>query len=136
VLAILERIENGLFTGVPVVEPYICDEGCFGSPLFEEDPHVARYRWDHADGARDAGAGRAVPRRRPRTARPGIRLDADMAKAIEKLARLDALTRSLPGKDCGACGAPTCAALAEDVVMARAEQSLCPYLKQPEVATQ
>ncbi len=81
------------------------------------------------------GDGRAVPRRRPRAARPGIRLDADMATAIEKLSRLDENTRSLPGKDCGACGAPTCAALAEDIVMERAERSLCPYVEQPEVDT-
>jgi Na+-translocating ferredoxin:NAD+ oxidoreductase RNF subunit RnfB len=35
--------------------------------------------------------------------------------------------RSLPGRDCGTCGAPTCAALAEDVVMERAGVELCPY---------
>ena len=63
----------------------------------------------------------------PFAARPGIRLDADMAKAIQKLARLETVRRSLPGKDCGACGAPTCAALAEDVVLARADATLCPY---------
>jgi anti-sigma regulatory factor (Ser/Thr protein kinase)/Na+-translocating ferredoxin:NAD+ oxidoreductase RNF subunit RnfB len=135
VLAVLEQIENGQLTGVSVVEPFICDSGCFGSPLLDEDPHVALYRWARADGARAAGSGRAVRRRRPRTARPGIRLDADMAKAIEKLSRLDEITRSLPGKDCGACGAPICAALAEDIVMERAERSLCPYVEQPEVAT-
>ena len=134
ILAILEQIENGLLTGVPVVEPYICDGGCFGSPLLEEDPAVALYHAGHADAGTN-GAGRAVPRRRPRTARPGIRLDADMATAIQKLSRLDELTRSLPGKDCGACGAPTCAALAEDIVMGRAERSLCPYAQPPEVAT-
>lgn len=134
VVAILEQIENGLLTGVPVVEPYICDGGCFGSPLLEEDPAVALYHSAHA-GAGTDGAGRAVPRRRPRTARSGIRLDADMATAIQKLSQLDELTRSLPGKDCGACGAPTCAALAEDIVMGRAERSLCPYVEQPEVAT-
>ncbi len=50
-----------------------------------------------------------------------------MAKAIDKLARLDAVRRELPGKDCGACGAPTCAALAEDVVLERADVTLCPY---------
>ena len=135
VLAVLERIENGLLSGVSVVEPYVCDGGCFGSPLLEEDPHVARYRWQRADGAGAGAGGRAVPRRRPRAARPGIRLDADMATAIEKLSRLDENTRSLPGKDCGACGAPTCAALAEDIVMERAVRTLCPYVEQPEVDT-
>ena len=54
-----------------------------------------------------------------------------MAVAIRKLAELDAETRALPGKDCGVCGAPTCAALAEDIVMGRAVRALCPYV-QPE----
>ena len=56
-----------------------------------------------------------------------------MSKAIEKLGRLQTVVDSLPGKDCGACGAPTCAALAEDIVMERvmerAAVGLCPYLK-------
>jgi len=51
-----------------------------------------------------------------------------MAVAIRKLARLDAETTALPARDCGVCGAPTCAALAEDIVMGRASQALCPYV--------
>jgi Na+-translocating ferredoxin:NAD+ oxidoreductase RNF subunit RnfB len=51
-----------------------------------------------------------------------------MATAIEKLARLDTVRRALPGRDCGACGAPTCCCLAEDVVLGRATTELCPYL--------
>ena len=50
-----------------------------------------------------------------------------MALAIAKLARLDAELAALPGRDCGACGAPTCAALAEDIVMERAARACCPY---------
>ncbi|NLE10885.1 MAG: ferredoxin, partial [Actinobacteria bacterium] len=52
----------------------------------------------------------------------------DMAKAIEKLGQMQIVIRSLPGRDCGACGAPTCAALAEDIVMGRAGIELCPYV--------
>ena len=47
-----------------------------------------------------------------------------MAVAIAKLAELDAELAALPGRDCGACGAPTCAALAEDIVMGRAHARL------------
>ena len=39
----------------------------------------------------------ATARRRPYAARPGIRLDADMSRAIEKLGRLQAVIRALPG---------------------------------------
>jgi Na+-translocating ferredoxin:NAD+ oxidoreductase RNF subunit RnfB len=52
--------------------------------------------------------------------------------AIRKLGELDAAARSLPGKDCGVCGAPTCAALAEDIVMGRATRAACPYVKNEE----
>jgi hypothetical protein len=112
---------------VASVEPFICDGGCFGSPLLGEDAYVAAWRWAAAAGAAP-GDGRSYERARPYRPRPGIRLDPDMAVAIRKLAELDAETRALPGKDCGVCGAPTCAALAEDIVMGRASRALCPYV--------
>ena len=127
VLAVLEEIEDGRLADVACVEPFICDDGCFGSPLLAEDAYVAAWRWAAAAGAA-AGGGRSYERARPFRPRPGIRLDPDMAVAIRKLAELDAETRALPGKDCGVCGAPTCAALAEDIVMARAVRALCPYV--------
>jgi len=127
VQAVLEQIEDGRLRGVAAIEPFICDDGCFGSPLLGEDAYVASWRWAAAAGAAP-GAGRSFARARPYRPRPGIRLDADMAVAIGKLAELDAQSRSLPGKDCGVCGAPTCAALAEDIVMGRASRSLCPYV--------
>lgn len=124
VLAMLEEVENGLMNDVPVLELFVCDEGCFGSPTLAENPFVARHRRGCPAGGA-AVEGRAIRRRAPYAARPGLRLDGDMARAIEKLARIDALVRSLPGKDCGRCGAPTCAALAEDIVMGRAGGAVC-----------
>ena len=126
-LAVLEQIEDGVLGGVAAVEPFICDGGCFGSPLLDEDPFVAQWRWAAADGD-EAVEGRSYGRARPYRPRPGIRLDPDMAVAIRKLAELDAQTNALPGKDCGVCGAPTCATLAEDIVMGRAARALCPYV--------
>jgi len=130
VLRVLEEIEDGLLGDVLAVEPYVCDGGCFGSPLLAEDAAVATHRWRAAPIHGEAGAARP-PRRTP-APRPGIRLDPDMSRAIAKLARLDELTRSLPGRDCGACGAPTCAALAEDIVLERATRASCPYVTDEE----
>jgi len=127
VLAVLEQIEDGRLTDVASLEPFICDGGCFGSPLLAEDAYVAAWRWAATAGAAP-GEARSHEHARPYRPRPGIRLDPDMAVAIRKLAELDAETRALPGKDCGACGAPTCAALAEDIVMERAVRALCPYV--------
>ena len=130
VLRVLEELEDGLLGDVLAVEPYVCDGGCFGSPLLAEDAAVATHRWQAEPLHGEAGVARP-PRRTP-APRPGIRLDADMSRAIAKLARLDELTRSLPGRDCGACGAPTCAALAEDIVLERAARAFCPYVTDEE----
>ena len=127
VLAVLEAVEDGRLPGVAAIEPYICDGGCFGSPLLDEDAHVAAWRWAAVGGGAPGRDG-SRSRTRPFRARPGIRLDDDMAVAIRKLAQLDAETRALPGRDCGVCGAPSCAALAEDIVMERAQRALCPYV--------
>ncbi len=126
VIAVLEQIENGLLTATAALELFVCDGGCFGSPMLADDPFLSEARWP-ASAAPAASAPPTAAPLEPFAARPGIRLDADMARAIQKLARLETVRRSLPGKDCGACGAPTCAALAEDVVLARADATLCPY---------
>lgn len=123
VMSILNAIEDGLANDLTVVEPWACDEGCFGSPLLADDPFLARRRWTPPADA----AGPAVTRRRarPLTPRSGLRLDDDMTKAIGKLARIDKLRRTLPGCDCGWCGSPTCATLAEDIVRGRAAADAC-----------
>jgi anti-sigma regulatory factor (Ser/Thr protein kinase) len=124
VIGVLEAIEDGLVGDVMVLEPYACDGRCFGSPLLAEDPFLAAFRWRLSWGSTKA-VGQALRLSKARSPRRGLRLDADMAKAITKLARIDKLARSLPGSNCGMCGAPTCAALAEDIVLGRATREAC-----------
>jgi Na+-translocating ferredoxin:NAD+ oxidoreductase RNF subunit RnfB len=50
-----------------------------------------------------------------------------MGRAIEKLSRIGRIARALPGRDCGVCGAPSCAGLAEDIVLGRARPEDCPF---------
>lgn len=118
----LEKAEAGKLPGVEVLELFFCDEGCWGSPLLPEDPYVARHR---AAGF-VPGRAPARPRPQPYLARPGLRLDEDMAGAVRKLAAIDELTRRLPGRDCRLCGSPGCAALAEDIVLGRHPGPGCP----------
>ena len=40
---------------------------------------------------------------------------------------IEELTEQLPGLDCGSCGAPTCRALAEDIVRGNATKNDCIY---------
>ena len=132
VMAVLEKAETGALADIDLMELFACDQGCFGSPLFSEDPFVARHRWLEEGGPTDTTA-RAVRRKAPYSARAGLRLDDDMARAIEKLSRIDGITGNLPGRDCRMCGAPTCSAFAEDIVLGRATQSACVHLNGNEV---
>ena len=56
---------------------------------------------------------------------PALLLDADRRTAMEKLQRIYELESHLPGLRCGSCGAPSCHAFAEDVVMGRADPEDC-----------
>ena len=128
VMSVLEKIENGLLGDFDVLELYACEQGCFGSPMLTEDPFVAVQRWESYAEKYDVPA-KAVRRITPLEPRLGVRLDEDMSKALEKLSKMDAIAKGLPGRDCGVCGAPTCCALAEDVVLGRTDKARCVYLR-------
>jgi anti-sigma regulatory factor (Ser/Thr protein kinase)/Fe-S-cluster-containing hydrogenase component 2 len=128
VIDVLEKTEKGLAGDFQVLELSCCVYGCYGTPLFEENPFMAGKRWS----ASRLGRRRQVsiaPAKRAYLARSGTRLDRDMGKAIEKLTRIDRIASSLPGRDCGACGAPTCSSLAEDIVLERSSGLECPVLR-------
>ena len=139
VVSILEAAEKGLLGAVGLLELTACAGGCIGSPLFLEDPFIARLRRPLRSAADPAGSppvpeARVLPRSEALRPRRGVRLDGDMSRAIEKLSRIDALTKSLPGRDCGACGCPSCAALAEDIVLGRSRREQCLFLDQADPA--
>ncbi|MFC1597639.1 [Fe-Fe] hydrogenase large subunit C-terminal domain-containing protein [Planctomycetota bacterium] len=130
VINILEQAENGLLADFVLVELMACEQGCFGTPVSGEEPFLAWHRWQCV--RRDfAGPARAFRRKDPFVARSGMRLDDDMSRAIRKLHQIDVFTASLPGRDCGMCGAPTCREMAEDVVLERARRQECPRRTEP-----
>jgi serine/threonine-protein kinase RsbT len=136
VMRILSEAEAGALAGATLLDLSLCDGGCAGSPLLCTDPFLALHRWQRAPISAAHSDAAAVPRQKPYAQRHGVRLDKDMGEAIRRLARIDELTRSLPGRECGACGAPSCAAFAEDVVMARADADGCPHRPEHREETQ
>lgn len=48
-------------------------------------------------------------------------------ESFARLNQVERLLKKLPGLDCGSCGAPTCKALAEDIVRGEAVESDCVY---------
>ena len=55
----------------------------------------------------------------------GFRLDEDIFKAMDKMEQMEKICATLPGLDCGSCGAPTCRAMAEDIVKGIAKETDC-----------
>ena len=54
-----------------------------------------------------------------------FRLDEDRKIAMQKLAAIESAVSTLPGLDCGACGAPSCMAFAEDIASGEATMDEC-----------
>ena len=59
---------------------------------------------------------------------PVFKLGENMKESIMRMSQVEELCKKFPGLDCGACGAPTCKALAEDVVRGVANQRDCVHL--------
>lgn len=140
VTRILEEAENGKLGDLRFVECQACPEGCCSGPLTVENPYFARGKILNLVArfgdkpSQDRGTIRelyrqgyfSLPGQIP--ARPFSPLDSEIARAIEKRARIQQLNERLPGIDCGVCGAPTCLSFAEDVILGRASEQDCVVL--------
>ncbi len=62
-----------------------------------------------------------------------MKLDDDMTIALQKMERLEQNFETLPQIDCGSCGAPTCHALAEDIVQGNANIEDCIFMLREKV---
>ena len=58
-----------------------------------------------------------------------VKYDRDLDMAIIKMEKARELRKLFPGIDCGACGAPSCEALSEDVVKGQADINDCIFLR-------
>ncbi|MDR0406385.1 MAG: 4Fe-4S dicluster domain-containing protein [Clostridiales bacterium] len=136
VIKVLEEVENGKIDDIVFVEASACVGGCVGGPLTVENAFVAKtriqsvlentslapspYLW--SDEIKNA-----VKWRKPVEFAPVMTLDGDMVKAMRKLEHLEAIYEQLPRLDCGSCGAPSCHALAEDIVRGFARETDCVF---------
>lgn len=134
VITILDEIENDRLEDVDFVEALACTGGCIGGPLTVENVYVARTRLKkHIDEAKgkETACGEAEETFEELSwtgsieHKPVMKLDEDILVAIKKLETLELINNRLPGLDCGACGAPSCRALAEDIVRGNANETDC-----------
>ena len=138
VIRVLDELENDKFSSVRFVELNACPGGCVGGCLSAENPFVARariqrmgQRLDEDKDFNTIDKSNLVPEILDWQKTPEyssiLRLDSDRGIALRKLADIESLSKTLPGIDCGSCGAPTCHALAEDIVNGTAHESDCVF---------
>ena len=140
VIRVLEDLEDEKFYDLDFVELNACSGGCGGGVLTVENPYGARaklkrirkYRpvsCNHIDGE-DLSAffwDEAVEYE------PVLELDADFRTAMEKMKTMREIEARLYGMDCGSCGAPSCKALAEDIVRGFATEEACIFKLREEI---
>ncbi|MCL2247684.1 MAG: 4Fe-4S dicluster domain-containing protein [Oscillospiraceae bacterium] len=138
VIRVLEEIDNDKLDSVRFVELNACAAGCVGGCLTVENPFVARARLQRIGSAMDDDKCRNSVdetlinsetldwKSTPNSALT-LRLDSDRSEAMRKLALIDKILTELPGIDCGSCGAPSCEAHAEDMVMGKAVDIDCVF---------
>ena len=134
IIDILESVENGLLPEVEFLELNACTQGCVGGCLTVENPYTARSRIRRlmkylpvSRNKADKGCEDIIVThvdKLPDYA-PVWQLSDDREQAMKIYANIVELQQRLPGLDCGACGAPSCRALAEDVAIGFASEEDC-----------
>lgn len=140
---VLDQIENGNIPPVDFVELNACTGGCVGGVLTVQNPYIAKARLQSMRRFMPVSCNflpegqsyipddcfcNELPEYRPIT-----RLADSMAESMRMLADIQTLRGELPGLDCGACGAPTCRAFAEDVVRGNACRNDCLLARREEL---
>ena len=135
VIKVLDKLENGDFPSLEFIELNACPGGCVGGVLTIQNPFVAKARLrslrrylpvsenfvkDEEDYIPDSFLFDNLPNYYPIS-----RLSDSMAESMRMLADIQRIKGNLPGLDCGSCGAPTCRALAEDVVKGQSSIDKC-----------
>lgn len=148
----LEKVENEEIENVNFLELRACDQSCPGGILTYNNRFLTCERMFNraryvAGKERCGEMTRAievedehdyllenisVDEVEPRS----ISLDPDISKALEKMNRIHELERQLPQIDCGICGAPSCKALAEDIVCNGCKLTDCIFIQRNMEANQ
>ena len=137
VIRVLDQLENGNIPQVEFIELNACAGGCVGGVLTIQNPFIAK--------ARLQTLRRYLPVSKNQISKedgeyipdyylfddlpeymPISRLSESIAQSMRMLADIHTFKDTLPGIDCGSCGAPTCRAFAEDVIKGTAERDGCP----------
>ncbi|BBF44719.1 periplasmic [Fe] hydrogenase [Lachnospiraceae bacterium KM106-2] len=132
VINVLEDIEDQKFEHLEFIELNACNGGCVGGVLTVENPYLAKVKLKRlrkylpvACNHLEQPVGKEALWDKPIEFEPVFELGESIEESIAKIAKVEELIEKFPGLDCGCCGAPTCKALAEDIVRGVAKETDC-----------
>lgn len=136
VIHVLDQIENGNIPPLEFIELNACTGGCVGGVLTMQNPFIAKARIqtlrrylpvsqntltkEELEYIPESYLFDSLPMYHPIT-----QLGSTMAESMRMMADIQKIKETLPGIDCGSCGAPTCRAFAEDVAKNTADIENC-----------
>lgn len=140
VISVLEELEDEKIHGLDYIELNACTAGCVGGCLTVENPYVAKARMKYLRKYMKVSCNKAASLPPEVTAvfeggyrYSGNAISENYGEAMHMMNEIRRICDNLPSLDCGACGAPTCAALAEDIVCGKAEIDDCVYILREKV---
>lgn len=141
VIEVLDQLENDKLSDVEFIELNACSGGCVGGTLTVENPFIAKARLqnlrrylpvaqnqaetEYDESSSTGGVPKDFLWSDELSYRPVSLLNKDVGEAMRMMSNIQSILETLPGLDCGSCGAPSCRALAEDVVKGKASVNNC-----------
>lgn len=122
VIGVLNEMEHEKLSKLDFIELNTCISGCVGGSLNIENPFLARTRLRilrntmHIHDVTISQDIKKYMRSEPYQPKNVFKLSEDRLEAMRKVIQAKEIYNKLPQLDCGACGAPCCMALAEDIV--------------------
>ncbi len=126
VIHVLDQVENGNIPSLEFIELNACTGGCVGGVLTMQNPFIAKARLQTLRRYLPVSQNLLPKEENYISAdylfedlpsyRSITKLGDSIAESMRMMADIQNLKASLPGIDCGSCGAPTCRAFAEDVI--------------------
>ncbi|WP_422444464.1 [Fe-Fe] hydrogenase large subunit C-terminal domain-containing protein [Thermoanaerobacterium sp. DL9XJH110] len=138
-IEVLEEVEMDKLKDIDYIECQACIGGCIGGALTVENRFVARVKMRRLSEKLNCESNIKYEEVKKRIEKgfysfeevihpkSSLKLDDDVARAIQKMELLEKTVKGLPGLDCGSCGSPNCRALAEDIVKGEANETDCVF---------
>lgn len=140
---VLEELESDRINDVDFLELNACSGGCVGGVLNVENAYVAQARLHRLRKYLPVSQNHLQKDSRnllddmrwteELTYSPVMNLSDDLEQAMSMMSQMEDILTHFPSLDCGSCGAPSCRAMAEDVVKGSAKESDCIFILREQI---